>query len=205
MKRLVNGLLGLADLRMVRKSYNPIVPYMIHLARASQVVDRRFKGPILAVEIGSIRSRNEGTLSTLHIVRNLKAGSHVTSVDISLDAIEIAKEVCNGYSNIEWVCSDGAEFLKTLKAGSFELLLLDGAEDPEVAFREFAVGFPKLANGGVCIVDNSGIKGDGSGIDQNASVKGHLIWRYCVERHIGYEILPTEGVNQLRIDKIETG
>jgi predicted O-methyltransferase YrrM len=176
---------------------------MIHLVRASQVVDRRFKGPISAVEIGSIRSRNEGTLSTLHIVRNLKLGSHVTSVDISPEAIEIAKEVCDGYPNIEWVRSDGADFLKTLKASSFQLLLLDGAEDPEVTLREFMIGFPKLANGGICIVDNSGIKTDGSGIQPNTSVKGHLVWKYCVENRIGYEILPTEGVNQLRIDKIE--
>jgi hypothetical protein len=81
--------------------------------------------------------------------------------------------------------------------------MLDGAEDPEVTLREFMIGFPKLASGGICIVDNSGIKTDGSGIQPNTSVKGHLVWKHCVENHIGYEILPTEGVNQLRIDKIE--
>ena len=202
--KIVNSLLGFLDLRLVRKSNYIVGPYMVHLIHACQVVDRRFTGPIHAIEIGTIRSRDEGTLSTLHMIRNLKPGSHVLSVDISPEAIGISKEMCEKYSsNIDWICSDGAQCLLTLENDSFELLLLDGSDDPEVTLKEFTIGFPKLRKGGICIVDNSGVKSDGSGTEYgHGGIKGHLIWRYCVENHIGYEILRTQGINQLRVDKI---
>jgi len=108
---------------------------------------------IVVIETGTIRNHHETSRSTIKMAEYLKGIGNLISVDLNQSHINISKEVCKGYDNIEWVQSDSLIFLKAFK-GEVDLCYLDSVNDKDHIYNEFVLSLPILKDGGVIIIDD---------------------------------------------------
>ncbi len=166
---------------------------MRHIVEAvEELLYQNLPGPPLVVlETGTIRSYDEKHESTLHLSRALGRGGKLTSVDISPESIRISRDICKNADNVEWVLSDSLSYLTKNCPEKMHFVLLDSVNDPETIFSEFSLVAPHMAPNGVVIVDDAGIRKDGTGYDRSPAKKGHRIWQFLTESGADFEILET--------------
>ena len=127
------------------------------------------------VETGTVNEGDFGAgASTIFFGKFLqKYGGRLWTVDISPEAIEECKKKTLDYAeNIFYVCEDSLTFLDNF-LGSIDLLYLDSMDYPLTAdegtieecqkhqFREIEIAYPKVAVGGIILLDDNTLPGGG--------------------------------------------
>lgn len=180
-------------------------PVMVHVRAAVEELVARFSTPLLVVETGTIRSFDEEHESTRHIGEALADRGRLVSIDLSPEAIEVSRQLCRHLDNVEWVLSDSTTYLAGL-GGPVHFALLDSANDSGLIFEEFRRIAPKMAQGGIVMVDDAGLRSPFRGVTyRTGAVKGHRVARFLESVGADYRVLrtPRGHGTQLRIDLAE--
>lgn len=157
---------------------------------------------ITVLETGTIRSYHEKHDSTLHIARTLGNLGNVISIDNSMDSINIAKDICNGLTNIKWIHDDSHNALKDLLKYDykFDFIFLDSMNDRDFIFEEFKISIPMMKVNGILMVDDAGINIDGTGIDEYPQQKGERVWQFLKNNNYPVETkVIGHGMTQIKI------
>ena len=177
-----------------------IMLVMQRVIEAVQTVRTRFESDIKAFETGTIRTDFEKHESTLHIARGLRNVGHLISVDNNACSIHLAKGICQKESNITWIESDSIKYLKSLKDEMFHFVLLDSVNKAGHIFEEFKLVSSHIVDGGLLIIDDAGLKVDGSGIDRGVPAeKAHAVWKFVKKVGAKFSILQGAHGTQLMV------
>jgi predicted O-methyltransferase YrrM len=183
----------------VRRAFNR-GETMRHVAAAIERLLEQDMAPIRALETGTIRSYHEKHESTRLIGEALGSRGTLVSVDISEESIRISKDICRGLSNIEWVASDSHEYLRSLAPRRLHFALLDSMNDKAFIMGELRLVVPAVVDGGLIIVDDAGVRDDGSGIDPRMQAeKGHEIFAFLRQHAYPFRVLTTHHSTQIEI------
>lgn len=147
---------------------------------------------IYALETGTIRSFDEKHESTKHISNTLGQKGKLISVDLSEKAINISKQICKNAENVNWILQDSIDYLNKLDKEIYEFVLLDSVNKSEHIFKEFQLVFSHVNKNGIIVIDDAGIKIDGSAKDVEVKAeKGHLVWEFLKYCNIDFEVKMT--------------
>jgi predicted O-methyltransferase YrrM len=108
------------------------------------------------LETGTIRSYDEKHESTRHISEVLQSNGRLKSIDNNENSIKISQDICNNAENVEWILSDSIEYLSK-DEDKYHFVFLDSVNDRDHIFEEFKLVFDRVHDGGVIIVDDSGV------------------------------------------------
>jgi predicted O-methyltransferase YrrM len=108
------------------------------------------------IETGTIRSYDEKHESTRHISEVLQNKGHLKSIDNSEKSLAISKDICKNAPNVEWILSDSLEYLKQDK-DIYHFVFLDSVNDANHILEEFKLIIDRIHDGGILIIDDSGI------------------------------------------------
>ena len=179
---------------------------MGHLVLGARALMQQFPDESLAcLEIGTIRSYDEQHESTRHLAETLGERGHVTSVDVSEDAITVAKDICRHLGNITWHHTDSLSYLRSCQqsGASYHFILLDGANDRDLNFEEFKLAMPLLRDGGLLFVDDAGVSTDLTVPDptQPGAEKGIKIFEFLRDHDVAHAIVQSRQGTQLQLVK----
>lgn len=186
-----------------------MVPPATHLKMAyviealEELLARYREEKLRCLEIGTIRSYEEGHESTKHIGQTLGSQGTLWSVDNSKKSIAIARVICQGRTNIIWFHRDSIEFLKecVLKGEQFHFIFLDGVNDAYHTDQEFNLALQLIVAGGIIMVDDAGVGMDGHIPDKThlSARKGIDIYHHLPGLGLDFRLLQTIQGAQLKI------
>jgi predicted O-methyltransferase YrrM len=147
---------------------------------------------VKCIETGTIRSYDEKHESTRHISEALQNKGHLKSIDNSEKSLAISKDICQNATNVEWILSDSIEYFKQDK-DIYHFVFLDSVNDANHIFEEFKLVIDRIHDGGVLVVDDSGI-----GMDpNNPAQKGVAIANFLLMEGIEFGLLSADHCTQL--------
>ncbi len=142
------------------------------------------------LEIGTFKGRNTAYMSAAA----KKYGGIVTTINISQDEMDVAKNIINevGLNNVNYIVGDSIDILKnSLNDEIYDLVFIDGNHSYKYSYTEYLLVSKNMENGLIIFDDAIGVhsdsKGDG-GLPRTIKTSGATLKEVSTTT-IGYKVI----------------